>query len=326
MEKDELEKPDESIDYFLMLNERFPETEKLLFSYYNLYQLYKEAPDPNEEEVYKNLILGKFPDSRSAMIIRNPNYFQELEQARLKVRDYYVETYQAYLDNQYEKVLNNCQFADTGFMLNPIRDKFGLLQVMAKARLQPENKDLLKDDLNSLVFKFPDSDVAEPARNLLNYLENGPSDSVKTSNRQGLQIGAITETEGEAEEANYQYSEDFVHYYIVIVSSSSGDVNRLKYNISAFNVDNYDQDFFEVNSEVLTENLLMISVKNFPDAKSGMDYYRGLLADPVVYADFDETDFRHFIISKANYAMFIKNKNVFNYIRFFNNNYLTQDN
>jgi len=46
----------------------------------------------------------------------------------------------------------------------------------------------------------------------------------------------------------------------------------------------------------------------------------------VVFADYNETDFRHFVISKANYAIFFKNKNVFNYIRFFNENYLKQEN
>ena len=323
---DELNKPKESIEYFLMLNSRYPETEKLLYSYYNLYQMYKDTPDPEKEVVYKDLILSKFPDSRSAMIIRNPNYFQEIEEAKQEVKEYYIETYRAYLNNQYEQVLSNCLFADTGFLLNPIRDKFGLLQVMVKAKLEPDNKELLKDDLNSLVFKFPESDVAGPARNLLNYLENGPSDSVKTGRKQGLQIGSITETAEDAEDANYQYSDDNVHYYVVIIASNSGDINRLKYNISSFNIENYDQDFFEVKSEVLTESLLMISVKNFPDSKSSMDYYKGLIADPTVYTDFNETDFRHFVISKANFTLFFKNKNVFNYIRFFNENYLPKDN
>ena len=100
----------------------------------------------------------------------------------------------------------------------------------------------------------------------------------------------------------------------------------MKYNISSYNIENYDQDFFEVKSEVLTESLIMIAVKNFPDAKTGMDYYAGILADLVVYADYKETDFRHFVISKANYSIFFKNKNVFNYIRFFNENYLIEDN
>jgi len=323
---DELDKPTESIEYFLMLNERYPETEKLLFSYYNLYQIYKAEPNPEQEEQFKNLIISNFPDSKSALIISNPNYFEEIEAARNEVTTYYVETYRAYLNRQYDQVLNNCLFADTGFLLNPIRDKFGLLQVMARAKIDPENKALLKDELSSLVFKFPDSDVAEPAKNLINYLEYGPSDSIKPGLKPGLLIGSIDETVGEGEEANYLFLENSVHYYVVIIGSNNADVNRLKYNISSFNVENYDQDFFEVKSEILTENLLMITVRNFPDSKSGMDYYRGLLADPVVYSEYNETDFRHFTISKANYSIFFKNKDVFNYIRFFNENYLIEDN
>ena len=323
---DELDKPKESIDYFLMLNERYPETEKLLFSYYNLYQIYKAEPNPEQETVYKDLILSKFPESRSALIIKNPNYFQEIEVARQEVKDYYIGTYRAYLDQQYEQVIENCLHADTGFLLNPIRDKFGLLQVMASAKIQPDNEEYLMEELKSLVFKFPESEVVDPAKNLINYLENGPSDSVKTGVRSGLRIGTVDANAEDTEDANYLYNENSIHYYIVIVASNTSDVNRLKYNISSYNVEKYDQDFFEVKSEILAENLIMISVKNFPDAKSGLDYYAGLAADPEVYADYEETDFRHFVISKANFNIFFKNKNVFNYIRFFNENYLNQEN
>lgn len=207
-----------------------------------------------------------------------------------------------------------------------MRDKFGLLGVMAQAKINPGNKTLLKDKLNSLVFKFPESEVIEPAKNLLSYLEKGPSDSVRTTVAPGLRIGAVDEAGEEDTEAGYTYAKDDVHFYVAILGSNNADVNRLKYDITNFNVENFDQDFFEVKSEVLSENLLMITVRNFPDAKSGLDYYRGLLADPVVYAQFGETDYRHFIISKDNYSIFFKNKNVFNYIRFFNENYLNQDN
>ena len=66
---------------FETLLERFPETDRLLFAYYNLYQIFTKSGEPERIEYYKNLILNKFPESRSAKIISNPNYFKEIEEA-----------------------------------------------------------------------------------------------------------------------------------------------------------------------------------------------------------------------------------------------------
>ncbi len=324
--KDELLLEKEAIDSFEKLLSRFPETERLLFTYYNLYQIFKARGEPERIEYYKNLILTKFPESRSAKIISNPNYFKEIEEARFNVISYYKETYQAFLNNEYALVINNCEAADTAFGLNHIRDKYGLLKVMSLAALDPDNTALLTNRLNDLLFKYPESDIKEMANIMLDYLSKGPSDFSKEEKKTtGLSIGKIDESLDE-EIADYVFEEDAVHFYVAVVSRRTQDLTRLNFNISNFNVSNYDQDFFEVASTPMNDDLMIISVKNFNTSKIGMDYYYSLIADPEVFTGFKETDFRHFIISRSNYNLFYKNKNVFRYINFFNENYLDKDN
>jgi tetratricopeptide (TPR) repeat protein len=72
--KEQLNRPNEAIEYFDRLNKRFPEDERLLFSYYNMYQIYTVLKNDTQIKIYKDLILQKFPDSRSAKIISNPDY------------------------------------------------------------------------------------------------------------------------------------------------------------------------------------------------------------------------------------------------------------
>jgi len=324
--KDELLKESEAIEYFEKLLERFPETDRLLFAYYNLYQIFDSQGDPDRIEYYKNLILNRFPESRSAKIISNPNYFKEIEEVRLRVIDYYTETYKAFVNAQYEQVITNCEEADTAFGLNHMRDKFGLLKVMSMGAIDPDNVALLTNRLNDLLFKYPESDVKETANILLDYLKDGPADFSKDETRASrLSIGKIDESLLE-EVADYSYEEEDVHFYVAVVSRRTQDLNRLNFNISNFNVDNYDQDFFEVASIPMNDDLMIITVKNFNSAKIGMDYYYALLADPLVFSEFRETDFRHFIISRSNYNIFYKNKNVFRYTQFFKENYLDKDN
>ncbi|MEA1877130.1 MAG: tetratricopeptide repeat protein [Bacteroidota bacterium] len=324
--KDELLKESEAIEYFELLLVRFPETDRLLFAYYNLYQIFVSQGESDRIGYYKSLILNRFPDSRSAKIISNPNYFKEIEEARRSVINYYTETYEIFHNEQYEQVISNCEAADTAFGLNHIRDKFGLLKVMSIGAIDPGNTALLTNRLNDLLFKYPESDIKETVKILLDYLQDGPAEfSEEKSKGGGLSIGKVEKTLIE-EVADYSFDDDDVHFYVAVVSRRTQDLNRLNFNISNFNVDNYDQDFFEVASVPMNDDLMIITVKNFGDAKIGMDYYYALLADPTVFSEFSETDFRHFIISRSNYNLFYKNKNVFRYIQFFKENYLDKDN
>jgi tetratricopeptide (TPR) repeat protein len=321
--KDELGKPDEGIDYFKQLVERYPGTDRKLFTYYNLYMVYDEQGNSEQSDYYKNLILDQFPDSRSAKIISNPNYFREIEEEKMKAIGYYKETYDDFLNGQYEKVITRSEYADTAFGINPIRDKFGLLKVLSVGALDPENSVVMVNRLNELLFKYPQSEVKEMVNVLLDYYTKGSEEpeAPKGPTKDGLSIGKVDGVDEDVN-AEYIYEAESIHFYVAVLSRRSQDLNRLSFNISNFNIENYDQDFFEVTTSPMNNDLMVVIVKNFTSAKAGMDYYYALLADPLVFSEFEERDFRHFIISRKNYNLFSKNQNVFKYIQFFNENYL----
>ncbi len=320
--KDELSRPNDAIQYFDRLNRRYPEDERLLFSYYNMYQIYKELKVEAEVQKYKDLILLKFPDSRSAKIISNPDYFKELDEERASVMKFYENAYLDYKGKSFAKVLASCEKADTAFKVNPIRDKFGLLKIMAYAKQNPADTAGLVKSINDLVFKYPESEVAEPAKNLLSYIQKGPSSTIGKTPRK-IQVGQV-EPAGEKASLEYFADEASTHFYVVVISGVSVDVGKLKFRISNFNVEKYNEDFFEVASSVLDNELQVITVKNFGNKKAGMDYYQAITADPLVYEGMKDTDFRHFIITKDNYTRLYKNKNVFQYFQFFRDNYLKE--
>lgn len=321
--KDKLKQDDEAIRYFEMLISRFPKDERILFAYYNLYQIYEARKQTDGIEKYKNLILKEFPDSRSAKIISNPDYFKELENARLEVMRFYETTYGDYKSGKFKEVVDNCTKADTAFALNPIRDKFGLLKIMAYAKTNPADTAGLVKSINDLVFKYPESEVAEPAKNLLNYIQKGPSTAIGKGTRK-LLVGRVEATNQGETAVEYFPDDASTHFYAVVVSANAVDIGKLKFRISNFNVEKYDEEFFEVASSLLDGDLQVITVKNFNNKKEAMDYYQAITADPAVYGEMKETDYRHFVISKDNYTRFYKNKNVFQYFQFFRDNYLKE--
>ena len=320
--KDELKRPNEAVQYFDRLNKRFPEDERLLFSYYNLFQIYTDLNIEEQKKVYKDLILQKFPVSRSAKIISNPNYLKELDDARNTSLKFYENTYQKFKDKAYSNVIEDCLKADTAFKVNPIRDKFGLLGVMAYAKQNPADTAGLVKSINDLVFKYPESEVAAPAKNLLNYIQKGPSSAVGKSTRK-MQVGRAG-TKEEKMDLKFFAEDAATHFYVVIVSGSTVDLGKLKFKISNFNVEKYNDNFFEVSSSLFDDNLQLITVKNFTNKQSGMEYYRAIIDDGKVFEGLKDTDYRHFIISKDNYTRLYKSKNVFDYNQFFNSNYLKE--
>lgn len=318
--KDKLTNTNEAIAYFERFNTRFPEDEKLLFSYYNLYQIYEGLKVQSEMDKYKNLILTKFPDSRSAKIISNPNYFKELDDARAQVISFYEQTYDLYTRRSWNDVIRNCSRADTGFALNPIRDKFGFLKIIASAKSNPADTAGLILAINDLVFKYPESEVVDPAKNILDYLSKGPTNPLDKSIRK-MPVGKGDITKEEAV-ASYVPDDAAVHYYVIVVSGNAVDIGKLKFRISNFNVENYNEEFFEVASSILEGDLQIITVKNFNTKKDGMAFYENISADATVFTEMKPTDYRHFIISKDNYNILYKDKNVFDYFQFFKQNYL----
>jgi tetratricopeptide (TPR) repeat protein len=320
--KDELNRPNEAIRYFDWLNKRFPDDDRLLFSYYNMYQIYTALKLESEIKTYKDLILLKFPDSRSAKIISNPDYFKELDEERAVVVKFYEKTYLDYKGKSFASVLASCARADTAFKVNPIRDKFGLLRVMAFARQNPADTAGLVKSLNDLVFKYPESEVAEPAKNLLNYIQKGPSSTVGKGTRK-IQVGKVDAAPDQAP-VDYFPDDAATHFYVVVISGAGVDVGKLKFRISNFNVEKYNEDFFEVASSAFDDDLQIVTVKNFNNKKEGMDYFNSVTEDAKVYEGMKDTDYRHFIISKDNFTRLYKNKNVFQYFQFFRDNYMKE--
>ena len=101
---DNLEDYDNSIEAYTELNERYPENEYELSSWYYLYKMYYERKENDKAEYYKNLILSKYPDSNQAKIILDPEYFIKEQEKGMESSNLYSKTFEAYKKGQYQRV------------------------------------------------------------------------------------------------------------------------------------------------------------------------------------------------------------------------------
>ena len=76
--KEELHNTPKTITTLEELNQRFPDNKYELNAYYMLYRIYQAEKAKDKAEFYRQKILNEYPDSEFALLIRNPEYAEEL--------------------------------------------------------------------------------------------------------------------------------------------------------------------------------------------------------------------------------------------------------
>ena len=71
---------------------------------------------------------------------------------------------------------------------------------------------------------------------------------------------------------------------------------------------------------LLDDKRQMILVKQFKNSSLAMDYYTGIQESENLF-DAIETDYHIFVIDDKNFSVFFKNKNIEQYMVFFEKNY-----
>jgi len=152
--KEQLNNLPESIKSFETLDQRYPENKYKQPAYYNLYRTHSSLKDSVKANYYKNYILSNYPESDYARLIQNPNFFQEMKRKSEVLEVFYENTYRAYLNRQYEEVIERKEYADQSFPANnKLAPKFALLKAMAVGKTRA-----LKDfqfELEDILRRYP---------------------------------------------------------------------------------------------------------------------------------------------------------------------------
>ena len=139
------------------------EEEVLLKAYYNLYRINKDENFVVGER-YKELVLNEFPNTIYAEYILNPQADYSEENSP-EVMALYLETYEAYKENEFVKVQENVQIAVEQHSLTKIMAKFALLNAYAEAALNGEEKYI--EALERILVLYPGTEEAKFAQSLL---------------------------------------------------------------------------------------------------------------------------------------------------------------
>lgn len=303
-----------SIESFETLLARYPDNKFKVQTYYKLCQLYKDLENQPKSDYYKNLILNGFPESDYAKLLVNPNYYKEIISKQSEVQRLYEATFTAFEKQQYYMVINNAGIAHTNFGNDTVLlPKFDYLRALAIGKI--EVVDSLVVAMYKIIQTYPKNEVRRMAENVLTYLGT-------QSDSKGLPIATDSTTIIDNSQRLYKFDPNAVHFYILIVNGDLVDVEALKLKISDFNMKYHDLENLQVNSLVFDDTRQMVTVNNFESADKAMNFIFNIRDSKYIYTKLENTgNYYDFVISVENYPVLYRNKDISQYLRFFEKNY-----
>jgi len=313
--KDGLKDNDKSRGAFLTMNERFPENDHKLISYYYLYKIYLEGGQPDEAAFYKNLIISQYPDSDYAKVLSDPEYYVKIAAEKNKVNILYEETYKDYKAGQYFQVIAR---SDLAFSLYgdtmELAPRFAYLKAISIGKI--DVVDSLVSQLKMIILKYPYSEIKGLSQSILA--------SIVKDNPELKDESMIFAEEVVPEETAslYKINPGGQHMFMIVADSKEIRLNPFKVKLSDYNLKYYSIENLTINSLVLDNEHYLITIGNFNNSAKAKDFFDAITLSEYVYADLKPETFHNFVISMENYPVFFKEKDIGGYSKFFEKNYI----
>ena len=143
-----------------------PEKRLVLPTLYNLHKINQLTGNETLAAQYKNEIITRYPDSRYAEILLNPNAILATDESSPEYK--YNELFKDFEASKYQKVIETSEAYISIYFGNPIISKFELLKANAIGRQQ--GYESYKKALNFVSLNYPNSEEGKEALDLYNNL------------------------------------------------------------------------------------------------------------------------------------------------------------
>lgn len=296
-----------SAESYEELIRRYPEGEYLLPAYYDLHSMHLLSNNYQRAEHYKNLIVTNHPASPYAAILTNPDFFREYEQQLTEAERYYEETYDLFRSGNYQQVEQRALYASVQWPDSELIPRFEYLRALSWGA--GGNIPLFREKLTDYMNIYPETEMADNAREFLAYLEEDYPEVVQ---REEVAVRPDI----------YEPGRTGVHHFVIIVDNRQELINRMVFNIVNFNVDYFPRLKLNISSHPFSTNFHLLRVDGLPDVQVSLEYLRRFSASPEVYAEAGRDDFPVFVISPDNYKLFMQDRNIGAYLNYFNEEYL----
>ena len=295
--KDKLDNLTLSEKALTRLIRQYPDYEHKDDAFYHLFLLYSRKGQNALAETFVDSLKAEYPKSQWTTLLSDPNYVINTRYGVHMEDSLYAATYEAFKTDKYQIVDANVKLSETRFPQGANRDKFIFIGALGKLN-EGHSEDCLKD-LNILVEKYPESDVAKIAGMIINGVKSG-----KRLHGAHFDIGDIWARRSEvlsdsaqlkmkplSAERNTQFD------FMLVYQPDSVNENKLLYQVAKFNFTSYLVRDFDIAIDN-DDYLHRMRVSGFRSYDEALEYSHSLLSQQQILRLMGRA--RPFIISVEN--------------------------
>ena len=266
------------------------------------FQLYKLNEGTDQAEVFKKHILKNYPNSDAANYFRDPDFYVKQKESALKDQQKYLKLLEKYNQESFSQVLAESQLIVDNDLSNAYRAEYMLLNALAFGQLN-ENKQDLVPRLTRIVEEKPKSDQATRAKEMLDIIKNGYSESVP---------------------ANFDKKSIFIDVpnavqYVIVLLDTDEDIEEARNAISDFSGKGFKLAKVKVSQKMTLNETNFILVQEFQTAKIASEYINAYKAGFEYLDDFQNN--KIYIINQENLKKLIETSKFDDYKVFYDDNY-----
>jgi TolA-binding protein len=298
--------PEKAIYWYEMLIKRYPKSDNALKANYALYTIYKDMNSPKANQ-YKNFIIGKYPDSMYARLVRSQDITEELKRTEQTFDGAYNALYIVYSAQQYETVIDFANYILNTFPEKPKFPSVFYMKGLAFGKIG--NIDSMRIMYNYLIQNYPESEATTIARRTLELLDGAsPGDAPKTD--------AKPKDESRFKDFSKSLAPGDEVVVILLAENQKLNINELKIKISVFNGEKFSQDNLNV-AGILYKQYYVSMVQKFADFRFAWRYVQAIKAEPKLNIIPKNPAKEIVFISRKNLNTCIQKNNLEDYLDFF---------
>ena len=303
--RDKIENYSKSAQTLETMHTRYGPTANELDSYFYLYLDYMDLGMNSKMEEYKNKIISKYPESKYASAIQDPDFFTKAKLQTNKADKYYSTMYKMFTNSQYvqvEKMINDAP--DIIGNDHSYNAKISLLYAMCKGNT--EGKEAYIRELNKVVSSYPGTPEQLKAREILRFLGG---DKNAFANVQDV-------------DKIYTRDPNSIHYVAVLTYNLEETQHiNFKISISEYNKKNFAAERLQFGDAVLNieDNVQVILIRKFDNEEKAIAYYKKALKDADEYTGNVKYTYDILPISQSNYRKMISERSAVGYRTYLEN-------
>lgn len=316
-----------AIDAFKELIERYPESEYKVPSYYSLYKVYSDQNNLAQVNVYRNMIIRNYPDSKYAKVLTDPDFFKQFQEEETQRTEYYSKSLDLYKQKKYAEVIKRCNLALNKVKGTEYVPKYRYLRALAMGEVYGVS--VLKSELTKITEEFKADPVSKSSEDLLASIKENELKSLKeldvkkvdTTKQTDPEKDEIAKKNMEEIEKLYQFKPESLHYLAVIIPKKA-DLNQLKFNIINFNLDFYIQESYDIESRSFNEYFTIVAIKDFKNSEKVLQYWNKFKSEQErIFKDVNAEEYEFFVITESNFKKLTEEKMIRDYLLFYQKYY-----